>query len=154
MLSLAMVLGFAFSCNAKEYTNFSQLVEQHKELDGKHIEVKGEAIGEPMKRGDHTWINISDGSTSIGVWLNNAQAEKVKRFGDYKEKGDIVLVKALANKSCVEHDGEIDFHGDDLSVVNGGSKIVHSLNYSRLCLGIGLSVVTVVLGIVYFKKVR
>ncbi|WMJ79366.1 hypothetical protein RBU49_10740 [Clostridium sp. MB40-C1] len=151
IVSLIIVLGISISCSAEEYTNFSNLVENNKSLDGKYITVKGEAIGEPMKRGNHTWINISDGSTSIGIWMENAQAEKVITFGSYKNKGDIIKTKVLFNKSCNEHDGEIDLHASQVQVIENGYAVNHFFSDNRMVLSIALSMITAVLCFIYFK---
>lgn len=154
VVTLIIVLGISINCSAKEYENFSKLIEDNKALDGKVVVVKGEAIGEPMKRGSHTWINISDGTTAIGIWLENSEAKKVKTFGNYKNKGDIVKVKAIYNKSCKEHDGEIDFHASKLEVTNMGYKTERFLKNTRVKLLIGLSIVTIIIMCIYFKYGR
>lgn len=154
ILSLITSLFISIVCNAEEYTNFSNIIENNKTLNGHYITVKGEAIGEPMKRGEHTWVNISDGSTCIGIWLNNVEAEKITIWGSYKNKGDIVRINTVFNNSCIEHDGEMDFHGDKLEVIQSGYSLNHPINKRKITFTIIISSITLILSFIYFKLIK
>ena len=58
------------------YVTLSELIENAEEYDGKTILFKGEAIGDPLKRGDHTWVNVSDGNNSaVGVYMASLRSK-------------------------------------------------------------------------------
>lgn len=137
---------------AAEYTNYNDLIENGKALDGKLVEIKGEAIGEPMKRGNHTWINISDGSSAMGVWIKNEDADKVRTFGNYKFKGDIVSISGIFYRACSEHGGDMDIHAESLIVENVGYNVEEPIDNAKVIASITLSLVTLVLLGVYHKR--
>lgn len=142
-------------CFAKTNTidNFSELVEKGKSLNNKEFIVRGEVIGEALKRKDNLWINISDGSTSIGLFMNKNLANEIKTFGNYDYTGDIVEVKAIFNVACSEHGGEMDFHVKDLKVIKNGYKSTHKISKNKLVSFSGLTLIALILmGIFFYKK--
>lgn len=153
VLAMVFILfSFSKAAFADELT-FNDLIENGKAFDKKSITVKGEAIGESMKRGSYTWINITDGTVPIGIWMKNEDAEKVKIFGNYHYKGDVIEVKGTFNRACSQHGGDMDIHADSVTVVSKGHIIAHTLDYSRLNISIGLTALTLVLGGLAFKKI-
>lgn len=152
IITLALLYLFPNSSKASEYTNYNDLIENAKVLDGKYIEVKGEAIGESMRRGGYTWINISDGSNAIGIWLKNQEADKVKNYGSYMEKGDIVKAAGTFNRACYEHGGDMDIHGESLSIVEIGHREDYPLNKRKMKEAIILSIITFILFVIYRKR--
>jgi len=154
MLVIALVLIYMFpiSSKAEEYINYNDLIENAKALDGKYIELKGEAIGESMRRGSYTWVNISDGSNAMGIWLTNQEANKVKTYGSYKFKGDIVKVSGTFSRACSDHGGDMDIHGESLTIVESGHKVELSLSEWKMKVAAIFSVITLILFGVYYKR--
>lgn len=138
--------------SAEEYTNYNDLIENGKTLDGKIVEVKGEAIGEPMKRGDFTWVNINDGSTAMGIWMKNEDARKIKTFGNYKYKGDIIKISGIFRRACNEHGGDMDIHEESLTIEEKGYKVERAMDDSKVLKALVLSASTLVLFVVYYMK--
>ena len=114
------------------------LVEEAKALDGTRLVFEGEAIGDPLARGDHVWINLSDGSYAIGVWLPRAEAGKVRRYGSYAGRGDTVRVEGIFNRACPEHGGDLDIHAERLEIVAAGAPTAHPVGRGRLILAAAL----------------
>ncbi|WP_207648750.1 hypothetical protein [Clostridium homopropionicum] len=142
-------------CRAEEYTNYNDLIENGKTLDGRMVEIKGEAIGEAMTRGNFTWINISDGSNGIGIWVKNEDANKIKTFGSYKYKGDIIKVSGIFKRACSEHGGDMDIHEESLAIESIGYKVDRSLENSKVFKSLFLSAATLVLlGVYYMKRLK
>lgn len=133
---------------------FNDLIEKGKNFDKKNIIIKGEAIGDSMKRGSYTWINISDGTIPFGIWMKNEDAGKVKIFGDYHHRGDVVEVRGTFNRACSQHGGDMDIHADSITVVKKGKVIDHGLNYRRLNISMGITALTILLGALTYKKVK
>lgn len=142
--------GIAF---ADEFT-FNDLIENGKAFDKKPVKVRGEAIGESMKRDSNSWINISDGTLPFGIWMKNEDAEKVKLFGNYHNKGDIIEVTGTFNRACSQHGGDMDIHADSIVVVKEGQIIPHPIDYSRQLVSIGLTVLTLILGALTYRKIK
>lgn len=152
----AMLLIF-ISFNGIAFANqisFNDLIENGRAYDKKSVKVRGEAIGEAMKRGSYSWINISDGTLPFGIWMKNEDAGKVRIFGNYHNKGDMVEVTGTFNRACGEHGGDMDIHADSVAVVKEGKRIIHPLNYNRKLISIVLTVLTLILGVFTCRKIK
>jgi len=152
IIALVLIYMFPNSSKAEEYANYNDLIENAKALDGKRVDIKGEAIGESMRRGAYSWINISDGSNAMGIWLKNPEAEKVNTYGSYKFKGDIVKVVGTFNRACTQHGGDMDIHGENLSIVETGHKVEHQLSEWKMKAATSLSIITFILFGLYYKR--
>lgn len=123
ILVTAFIISFsenAYADEISEIIDISNLIENAAELDQQEVIVSGEAVGEAMNRGSHSWININDGTNAIGIWMSSSDAQKVKYFGNYKYKGDVLKVSGIFNRTCKEHGGESDIHGAALEVEKTG----------------------------------
>jgi hypothetical protein len=153
IISTFMMFAFAAGASAVERSTLNDLVENGKVMDGKTVKVRGEAIGEPMKRGEFTWINISDGTLPIGIWMKNEDAEKVKVFGDYSHKGDIIEVVGKFNRACREHGGDMDIHAEIVNVVEEGTTVNHVIDKTKVISSIALTALTLtLLGIYLYRR--
>ncbi|MDF2673017.1 MAG: hypothetical protein K0R09_1282 [Clostridiales bacterium] len=139
---------------ADEKLTFNELVENGKVFDKKQVKISGEAIGEALKRGSYTWINISDGTLPMGIWMRSEDADKVKVFGDYHNKGDLIEITGTFNRACSEHGGDMDIHADSVVMVKEGERIAHPLEYRRFIISIGLTLLTVMLGALTYRKIK
>ena len=142
---------YADNCYAEEITNYNDLIENGKSLDGSEVTIIGEAIGEPMKRGQYAWVNISDGSNAMGIWLKEADAEKISFYGDNKAKGDTVRISGEFHRACAEHGGDMDIHSQTIEITEKGHSIKEQVNLTKMKLGIILSLITALLA--YFNVV-
>lgn len=146
---------FTTPCKASSnsYRNFNDMVEKAKELNGKNLDIEGEAIGEPLKRGDYTWVNICDGNgTSIGIYMKTKDAEKIKFFGSSKVKGDTILVSGEFRRACKDHGGDLDVHANKVSIEKAGNKILEEVNKSKLLYAAVLTFVAAIISIFCFKR--
>jgi hypothetical protein len=119
----AFIISFSenvYADETSEIIDINYLIEHAAELDQQEVTVSGEAVGEPMNRGSHSWININDGTNAIGIWMSSLDAQKVKYFGNYKYKGDVLKVSGIFNRTCKEHGGESDIHETTLEVEETG----------------------------------
>ena len=60
----------------------SELIERAKEFDGKAVAYKGEAVTAILNRGEHSWVNLNDGTNAIGVWSKTSDLGAIKFIGD------------------------------------------------------------------------
>ncbi|MGA1863805.1 MAG: hypothetical protein ACMUHX_01960, partial [bacterium] len=103
-----------------------------KKYDGYHVEVKGEVVGDIMERKNGTWLNIDDGSESIGVWCPKDNLPRIDFIGDYKSKGDILMISGVFNKACSVHGGETDIHATEIIKVHKGHPIHHPISSEKI----------------------
>jgi len=151
-LSLVLTLAASSVAYAQDITNFNDLIENGKAFDGKTVTIKGEAIGEIMKRGDYSWINISDGSNALGIWGETSIIDSVTTLGNYKHKGDIVEIEGEFHRACSEHGGDMDIHIKSLSVIEKGNKVTQPIDYNKVKFLALLSITALITAVIYFKK--
>jgi hypothetical protein len=107
-----------------------------------------------MKRGSFSWINISDGTVQMGIWMKQEDAEKIHVFGDYKHTGDMVEVTGVFNRSCREHGGDMDIHAVTVNIVENGYGNEKPLNKSRINISIVLTLAVSFLGISTYRRLK
>ncbi len=130
----------------------TDLVEKARELDGQTVEFAGEVIGEAMLRGDHAWLNVSDGANAIGLWVPSSLARKAKWFGSYRNTGDRVSVIGVFHRACPEHGGDMDIHVTDLTLVATGSATRHLVRSDRVAWAVFFAALAG--GLAFFQRGR
>ena len=118
--------------NCSEGVAINNLIENSRDHDGKKVEIKGEAIGDVMIRGNFGWINIMDNTGAIGVWAKKEDLEKIKFKGGYKNIGDTIKVTGTFNRACDEHGGDTDIHAKELLIVKIGHKVKHPIEIKKV----------------------
>lgn len=104
----------------------TELINNALKLDRQEIELQGEAVGEIIERDSgKCWINIYDGSSAIGVYINLEEAQKIGFFGTHKQKGDIVAIKGKLFANDESTGGELDVRGKSLRIVTPGHHILY-----------------------------
>lgn len=147
------LLFISFSvCSAEEITDYNNLIENGRAFDGKQVAIKGEVIKEAMMRGDYAWINVSDGSNAIGVWVKASEINKLSIYGDYNHKGDTVEVTGTFHRDCNEHGGDMDIHANSMKVISKGEAVSHIIAVDRIKTAVLLSFVTISLFIAYLRR--
>ncbi len=148
---IALVLALLGSAGSSAQVSSNQLIERARAYDGKPVEYRGELIGEPMRRGDHLWINVSDGGLAIGVWVLRSAMPAVRHFGAYSARGDTVLVRGLFHKGCPEHGGDMDIHAEAISIVAPGETKRHQVKAASLAWALGLCTLAF-LALLYWRR--
>ncbi|MDD3345289.1 MAG: DNA-binding protein [Candidatus Omnitrophica bacterium] len=117
---------FIASANAAILSS-RELIGNAVNYDGKTIVYSGEVIGDIMLRGEHAWVNISDGSNSIGVWMDARMAREIRFSGDYKNRGDKIEVIGVFHRACPEHGGDLDIHAKTIRRIEAGGPLKRDL---------------------------
>jgi len=99
----------------------SDLIANAKEFNGKTVKFAGEVIGDVMRRGDHAWVNVNDGTNAIGIWMPASLAADIHTEGNFKQTGDYVEVTGIFNRACIEHGADMDIHAIELQVIKPGA---------------------------------
>jgi hypothetical protein len=116
-------------------TSSGDLIEKAKVFDGKAVVFEGEAIGDPLPRGDFAWINVSDGNYAIGVWLPRGYLVRVESYGSYRQRGDRLRVLGEFRRACPDHGGDMDIHAASIEAVERGAPLRHPMDATRIALG-------------------
>jgi len=145
---LIFLISFAYAQNNKPIDS-NTLINNSSFYDGKMVVFEGEIIGEIMRRGNYSWININDGANAIGIYIPTSETAKIKFAGKHNVKGDIIRVEGILNARCQEHGGDLDIHADKIEIVKKGyvleEKIIpFKAVMSSIFFSIGLLLVAVV----------
>ena len=140
ILLLALMLGLpACALAADAAVSSTDLIEDAKALDGQAVVYGGEVIGDVLPRGDHTWLNISDGVNAIGIWLETQAVDPSTTPGRYGQQGDTVRVTGVFHRACREHGGDMDIHALRIDTLAKGQERSVSVSGWRLALAIALT---------------
>lgn len=122
----------------------TELIENAKLYDGKDVVFQGEVIGDVMKRGDFSWVNINDGQNAIGVFFENSISCGITFTGDYDHRGDIVKVRGVFHRACLEHGGDMDIHAAGIVKLKDGNRVIHKVDRKKLQTILWLSIILVI----------
>lgn len=144
---------FLFSprCFAQSFSS-NELINNAKQYDAKVVVYQGELIGDIMLRGEFAWLNISDGNTAIGIWVEKQLLKEISVAGSYKSKGDWVEVVGIFQRVCKEHGGDLDIHAQSLRKIYSGRQLNERLNTAKRDLALTLLVILVIIWIL--KQLR
>ncbi len=120
----------SFLCYAEDTTS-AELINNAKQYDGKEVLYKGEVIGDIMARKEFVWINVNDGVNAIGIWSDRNLVNEILYTGSYKARGDIIEVKGIFHRACLEHGGDLDIHAEELRKVTSGAFITEKINIAK-----------------------
>ena len=135
---LSLMLGVSVA-GASQLTLGELMVDPGK-YEGSTITLKAEVVGDVMLRGQDGWINVSDGTGSLGVFAPRVLIENLVpgRFG---LKGDVVAIVGVFNRSCTGHGGDMDIHASALAVVNMHQILPQHVDWWRYILATVLGLV-------------
>jgi hypothetical protein len=130
----------------------NDLIDKAKEYDKKEVVYTGEMVGDIMQRGQYAWINVSDGSNAVGIWLPYVETKQIKYKGSYDFIGDTIKITGIFNRACAEHGGDFDIHAKKIEIVKVGHKIIKEINYLKFYIAIVLFLAALFLIVTIFKK--
>jgi hypothetical protein len=113
------------------------LLNNAQAYDGRTVVYKGEVIGDIMIRGGHAWLHVNDGYIAIGIWVPRKLIRDISYAGDYRAKGDIVIISGTFHRSCLEHGGDLDIHAREIKKETPGAPVILSINMKKVYLGTG-----------------
>ncbi len=129
----------------------TDLIENADAYDGRTVVFEGEAIGDRLERGDHVWVNVSDGANAVGVWAPASMLPPSLVLGRYGVVGDRLRIVAVFHRACAEHGGDFDLHALSAEVVSAGRATPPPVPWTLLVAGPG-TFLLVVTGAVRFRK--
>ncbi|WML37899.1 hypothetical protein [Clostridium sp. OS1-26] len=154
LFSLILCIMVIFTCNADNYVKINDLIEKSKEFNGKVVTIKAESIGEPLIRGNFSWINVNDGTNAIGIYMKNEDVQKIYKYGNYKEKGDIIEVTGIYKRNCEQHGGDVDIHADSVKILERGYIKEQPINKERRDIAFILMISTISLVSIFYRKLK
>lgn len=130
----------------------NRLIENMYKFDRREIEIRGEVVGDIMKRRNGIWLNIDDGSDCISVWTPEILMPRIDFVGNYSSKGDTVLIKGVFNRACHVHGGETDIHALEIKRIQMGHTIRHPIAQKKIEWTLILIILTIITAGAYYWK--
>ena len=123
--------------------SISDLITQSRSYDGMVVMTEGETIGDLMLRGEYGWVNLSDGSSAIGIYAPSNQLEQIKHLGRYQVSGDRVRIVGTFYDACPVHSGETDIHASSVEIAISGNIVEEVLDRNKLKLSLELALLAI-----------
>lgn len=153
ILIFLISISFTVTCVASDnITKINDLIEKSASLNNTEITVQGEVIGEALERGENAWININDTTNAIGIWVKQSDVDRIKFYGDYKHKGDIVKVTGVFYKSCPEHGGDVDIHSTNIEIIETGYEVTEEISHIKAIVTAVLFITMLILFMIFRRK--
>lgn len=131
-----------------------ELLEHAGLYDQRIVTVRGEVIGEIMRRAAVTWTNVNDGTGDIGIWGPNELFSDISRGGCYANQGDIVEVTGVFRRSDLKQGGELDIEALQVRIMAPARKTDHPIEPARIRLAFGAALIAAMLAAIAAKAKR
>jgi len=145
-----------FQSSFSEPTTINALIERSAEFDGKKVSLTGEVIGDCLKNSKGLWINLLSGGDAIGVFIkpkDKAIIDKVKNFGSYKRKGDILEVEGIFYRYSPRH-ANLALYAESIKLVSSGYVLKEYISPMKVRLIIIFFIIYLTLYLIYLIKVK
>lgn len=155
LITILLSACFVITAAAKDdVIAINTLVENTSTYDGQVVTVEGEAIGEVLERGEYSWVNISDGTNAIGIWIKTSDADSLEYFGDYKHIGDNIRVTGVFSRDCTEHGGDVDIHCSSFENMKSGHSVNDTVSSTKIIVAAILASAALLIAYIYRKTVK
>jgi hypothetical protein len=121
-----------------EAVSSNELIDRAKDYDNQIVVYEGEVVGDILYRGDYAWLNVYDGSNTIGCYVTTADARQITACGRYGVRGDQIRITGVFHRACAVHGGDLDIHADTLRILSAGGSVHMPLSKIVTILAIAL----------------
>lgn len=135
----------------------SELIAKPQLYEDRLVSVTGEVIGEVMKRGELSWINLKNGDAVIGVLVPTSMIPSISYAGNYHYRGDTIEVVGIFRHSDPGVGGEFSIRADRVAIIESGYRTEHELSPTKVRLAwsmFGITAFLLVLRLVVPMKER
>ena len=150
VLLLLLMPAVALAEDASVSSN--DLIDHAKDYDRTTIVYEGEVIGDILNRGNFAWLNVYDGSNTIGVYVTAEQAKQISFIGGYGKKGDTIRITGVFHRACAEHGGDLDIHASSVVRLCAGNRVNMPLSRLTTILSIALPLPAGLLLLLVWKR--
>jgi hypothetical protein len=119
--------------------------------NGKFLTVQGQTVDSVMRRGDYAWVNMTDGTQTLGFWMPYSLAKEIKYTASYDFRGDLLTVEGTFVAMSLKHDGDMEFDVSKIVKIIPGEKIIHTIDFDRIIFLIVIFVIAFVLWVLKKK---
>ncbi|MBU0573385.1 MAG: OB-fold nucleic acid binding domain-containing protein [Candidatus Margulisiibacteriota bacterium] len=130
-LSLGLMPG---PCASFPGPTIADMINNAVSYDNQQVIIEAEIIGNVMKRGKITWLNVNDGSSAIGVVIASKDMPAIRYAGNYKHAGDRVRISGIFKRADEKYGGDLDIRAQQITVIEEGHKIERRVNHRKMML--------------------
>jgi len=127
--ALSFVINFKISF--AQSISSTELINNARFYDGKVVTYEGEVIGDIMGRGEYAWINVNDGQSAIGIWIEKPKTLDILYTGSYRSKGDWIEITGIFQRACPAHGGDLDLHAQKIRKIRSGRMVIERCNLTK-----------------------
>lgn len=135
----AVTAGAAAAESEAPLVRIALLQAESARYDGRPVIIRGEAVGDLMLRGEHGWLNISDGSAVLGVFAPAAGLAQVRFLGRHGVTGDLLEVRGVFRADCPVHHGGMHLDARQLKIIERGRFLDEPVRPARLALAVSFA---------------
>lgn len=152
ILIFSAIPAFVFSQNRQVL--LEDLINNPGEHDQKIVFFQAEAIGEPLYTKSGNWINLASGAYYLSVFVEErAFIEKIKYWGSYREKGDLVRVRGRFYENCPSHH-QLGAHLLGLEIAERGREVIHPVSPQKINFAFAGLIICLTTSLIYLIKMR
>ncbi len=139
-----------------EPASISTLIESSSKLSGRRFVIRGEIIGEALRAKSGIWVNVCEEGVPIGVFFpaSIARDPGVFKGGNHRRFGEVLRISGTLQRICLDHSGELDFHGETLSLTEPSRERLSELSSREVFYCAALGLLCLVLGTSLFLRSR
>lgn len=113
-----------------------ELLSHSENFNNTTVTIRGEIFG-ILRRGSEAWVSVENGGV-IGVFCKTEMTENLEVAADYRHRGDIIEVVGVFHMACPQHGGDVDFHAENLWLIERGYEIPRKANLWLVALALSL----------------
>ncbi|MGE5552200.1 MAG: OB-fold nucleic acid binding domain-containing protein [Bacteroidota bacterium] len=132
--------------------NLADLIEGSVFYDNQRVTLRGEAVGDLMTRGPVAWVNLYDGTATIGAYGPTSLLRRIESTGSYNKRGDEVRVSGIFHRADTRQGGELVIEATELTIVKKGYPSAHPVTYHRLIRTAVSLAAAFLLGVIWWFK--
>ncbi len=151
-VSLALMLAMPTPARAITTTTVTGLTNDGALMDGQHVIVEGEVIGDIIHAdAEHKWLVLSDGNAGISVLVKNADVEKITHLGRYDQLGTRIEVSGIFQVDDEARDGLTDITADTIKIIDEGRMVASPIDWQKIQIGVLLLVIGGILAFIHWR---
>ncbi|NQT28485.1 MAG: hypothetical protein HQ570_02690 [Candidatus Omnitrophica bacterium] len=137
-----------------ENDSLEDIFTSPKEFSEQQVQIEGEVIGEALRDAQGVWINISSGSSQIGVFSSDKSIiERIAHWGSYEETGDQLRITGIFYKECPDHQIS-DLHLASLEILREGYRNEYPISPQKQQLAKIFSMICLAIALVYLIRLK
>ena len=137
-------------------TSIYELSQADATYQGNTVQVVGEVVGDAIRAEENEgkyWITLesieNEHESSISVLVSEEELGLIDTYGGYNREGTTLQVRGIFYLACPSHEGIMDIHAENVTLIAKGSVSQDSFNINDFIPGLILVAIGLVLTLIY-----